>query len=55
MMTRSVRRMVLILLAAVAFVACGCDDDYVPHWESEEGACYSTFQPGCTEALIWGE
>lgn len=55
-MTRAMRRMVLILLAMVAFVVCGCDDEYVPHWDrSNGGTCYSTLQRGCVDALPWGE
>ena len=54
-MTRAVKRLILILALAAAFVICGCDDDYAPHWDSDEGSCYSTLQPGCVDALIWGE
>ena len=54
-MTRAMKRMLLILALAAAFMTCGCADDYVPHWDSDEGTCYSTLQPGCVDALIWGE
>lgn len=54
-MTKSVKKMLLILALAAAFMACACDDSAVPQWESERGTCYSTLQPGCVDALIWGE
>ncbi len=55
-MTKAMKRMLLILVLATAFVICGCDDEYVPHWERNDGsACYSTLQRGCVDALIWGE
>lgn len=52
-MTPSIRKMVLLILAAIVFMlgACG-EKDYIPHWESDNGDCYSTLQKGCMGALM---
>lgn len=55
-MTKAMKRMLLILVLAAAFMTCACGEDNVPHWNRSDGsACYSTLQRGCIDALIWGE
>jgi hypothetical protein len=56
-MTKPIKRMILIIIIAIAFMLMACDNSQVNHWsKSDGGTCYSTLQPGCLDALMgWEE
>ena len=56
-MTKPIRRTILILALMAAFVLCACDESQVNHWNRADGStCYSTVQRGCLDALMgWEE
>ena len=55
-MTPATRKLITIIIIAIAFMLLACDGSQVNHWDRNDGGtCYSTIQRGCLDALMGWE